>query len=89
VFTPQESECDRQQDQPEQLNRATEIGETTQLSQVELGVVGTVDQLAAVNVCTTEKGIISESPSADNANELKNMLASVLDAIQKCNQSNK
>jgi hypothetical protein len=48
VFTPQESECDWPQDQPEQLNKATETDETTQLSPVELevesnSVVATVD----------------------------------------------
>jgi hypothetical protein len=36
VFTLQESECDWPQDQPKELNSATEIDETTPLSPVEL-----------------------------------------------------
>jgi hypothetical protein len=71
VFTPQEREYDWPQDQPQQLDRVTEIDETTQLSPVELevesnSVVGTVDQVAPVNVSTTEKEIISERSSTDN-----------------------
>jgi hypothetical protein len=46
-------------------------------------VVGTVGQVAPVIINTTEKEIISESSSADNTSELKNLLASVLDAVQK------
>jgi hypothetical protein len=88
VFTPRGSECEWSQNQSEELNSATEIDETTQLSPVELeveanSVVGTVDQVAP---STTEKEIISERSSADNTGELKNMLASGLDAIQESNK---
>jgi hypothetical protein len=91
VFTPQGSECQWSQNQSEELNIATEIDETTQLSPVELeveahSVVGAVDQVGPVNVSTTEKEIISERSSADNTDGLKNMLASGLDAIQESNQ---